>query len=627
MVILPFFTTAQSLIFSNSSIPAARTKLKNNATQYTMTMIGGEFYIVGRDTSYQMFKAGGTNSFTGTVLLPSTTTIGTVGYSELTSLDSLNAPVQTSFLNVAELRSKRGKYNQRSALLGYYTKGDGGGSDVFWDKTSTAADDSGTVFAVSGVATGRWIRPIEGAVNAKWFGASSTLTDAQNKDIIEKSFRKTSKLEYYIPSDLDYGFKRNVRSTFLQLPNVTTYKAITDFSYDNERDGLSGESGSQERKLLYTPGPGGTDNMAWHFNARYHPAISINHNGEDETMLVANGGLGRNRNASVFFGTYGNVNWKVGQGGFTGDSYSDAELAPFQIVVNGLPDLGINNVLTSVFHINKTDGRMGWNGNAPRYAFDFKSRVGQPADNFFGFQSATGYPHFYLQSSENSAELRIRTNATNGYDLLNASGQFYSIESNGAIMRQTVKGTAANIDQFLSTGSGGYTRRLQVSNSNGAYKILTSIGGVGIDSNDDGSVRVGGVVYPSTDNARTLGTSSARWTSVYATTGTINTSDKRLKRDIRKISTTEKKVAKELKPLLCAYKFKDDKNQKIHIGVIAQEVMKVFEKHGLNVFDYSIVTYDSWAEEKDENGNVTKEEGNIYGVRYEELLAFIISTL
>lgn len=171
MAFLPFFAEAQSLIFSNSSVSAARTKLKNNSTQYTMTMYGGEFYIVGKDTSYQMFKAGGTNSFSGNIILPATTTIGNVSPAQISYLDSLSSPIQISFLNVAEMRTKMGKYNQKANLIGYYTKGDGGGGELYWDSNSTATDNGGTVFQVSGITVGRWIRILSNTINPKWFGA------------------------------------------------------------------------------------------------------------------------------------------------------------------------------------------------------------------------------------------------------------------------------------------------------------------------------------------------------------------------------------------------------------------------------------------------------------------------
>ena len=37
--------------------------------------------------------------------------------------------------------------------------------------------------------------------------------------------------------------------------------------------------------------------------------------------------------------------------------------------------------------------------------------------------------------------------------------------------------------------------------------------------------------------------------------------------------------------------------------------------------------YDEWEEDRDEEGTVVQEAGNRYGIRYDELLAFIISAL
>lgn len=42
---------------------------------------------------------------------------------------------------------------------------------------------------------------------------------------------------------------------------------------------------------------------------------------------------------------------------------------------------------------------------------------------------------------------------------------------------------------------------------------------------------------------------------------------------------------------------------------------------------YGIVCYDEWEAELDENGNEVRSAGNRYGVRYEELLAFMIAAL
>ena len=61
--------------------------------------------------------------------------------------------------------------NEKASLLGYYAPGDGGGGDFYWDSGSTLAADSGVVFQVSGITTGRWIRLYNGTLNPRFYGA------------------------------------------------------------------------------------------------------------------------------------------------------------------------------------------------------------------------------------------------------------------------------------------------------------------------------------------------------------------------------------------------------------------------------------------------------------------------
>jgi len=56
-------------------------------------------------------------------------------------------------------------------VLGYYTSGDGGGGEFYWDDSSVETDNGGTIIAVIGVATGRWKRVISGIINVRSFGA------------------------------------------------------------------------------------------------------------------------------------------------------------------------------------------------------------------------------------------------------------------------------------------------------------------------------------------------------------------------------------------------------------------------------------------------------------------------
>ena len=135
-----------------------------------------------------------------------------------------------------------------------------------------------------------------------------------------------------------------------------------------------------------------------------------------------------------------------------------------------------------------------------------------------------------------------------------------------------------------------------------------------------------------------LGQASRRWSVVYAGTGTINTSDEREKQDVAALNDAEKRVAAKLKGLIRKFKFRDavaakGAQARIHVGVIAQDVAKAFESEGLNANDYGVFCYDEWPEQpekRDDKGNSVvphKSAGNRYGVRYEELLSFVIAAI
>ena len=143
---------------------------------------------------------------------------------------------------------------------------------------------------------------------------------------------------------------------------------------------------------------------------------------------------------------------------------------------------------------------------------------------------------------------------------------------------------------------------------------------------------VGGNISATADNTHSCGTSAYRWTEIFAATGTINTSDEREKEQGRSLSEAEQAVAVRIKGLLKVFKFSDAVARKggkarIHFGVYAQEVAAAFEAEGLNASDYALFCYDEWEEEHDEQGTKVQDAGNRYGIRYEELLAFVLAAL
>lgn len=114
------------------------------------------------------------------------------------------------------------------------------------------------------------------------------------------------------------------------------------------------------------------------------------------------------------------------------------------------------------------------------------------------------------------------------------------------------------------------------------------------------------------DGTQALGAANRRWSTVYASTGAINTSDERAKTDIRDISEREQAVALRIKGLLKAYRFKDavaakGDGARIHFGVIAQEVIAAFAAEGLDAHDYALLCHDTWDAEP-ERVDVTRVE-------------------
>jgi hypothetical protein len=77
-------------------------------------------------------------------------------------------------------------------------------------------------------------------------------------------------------------------------------------------------------------------------------------------------------------------------------------------------------------------------------------------------------------------------------------------------------------------------------------------------------------LYPSTDNSITCGKSGNRWSAVWAANGTIQTSDIRFKENIRDLEEAQTDFR------VIRYNEKRDKTKQERIGLIAQDVQKVY---------------------------------------------------
>ena len=156
------------------------------------------------------------------------------------------------------------------------------------------------------------------------------------------------------------------------------------------------------------------------------------------------------------------------------------------------------------------------------------------------------------------------------------------------------------------------------------------------------------------DDAVDLGFGSGRFDDLFATNGTIQTSDQNEKQDIANFTTKELNVAKKLSALFKTFRWKSKVVEKgdsarTHSGIIAQEVQSAFNEEGLDASKYGLYTSDTWWEETEKfidgegDNAVEKTRRIVYrteeeatsnatkktrlGVRYPELFSFIFSSI
>jgi hypothetical protein len=264
--------------------------------------------------------------------------------------------------------------------------------------------------------------------------------------------------------------------------------------------------------------------------------------------------------------------------------------------------------------------------------------------------------------------IREPASASAGYPLLNVSDNagsstYFRVDSgSGNLLAGTTDsdtqnnnaGSTADNGFVYNIGSGGY---LNVARYNGtvAYFNRTGADGTIADFRKDGT-SVGSIAVQNStlqigtsntnlsfsdandalyivnaagverDGDTDLGKNDARFDDIYATNGTIQTSDRNEKQDIEALSEAEQRVAVACKGLLRKFRWKDAVEEKgddarIHFGIIAQDLQDAFTAEGLDAGRYGMFINSTWTDEE------TGEERSRMGVRYSELLAFIISAI
>jgi hypothetical protein len=267
---------------------------------------------------------------------------------------------------------------------------------------------------------------------------------------------------------------------------------------------------------------------------------------------------------------------------------------------------------------------------------------------------AAGSTYGYLYTS--SSEFRVANLTANPVTFFTNNTERMRIDSSGNLLvgRTTSGSLTVAGSEFQAGGAsfhvrdGGTALYVGRKTSDGALVefskdgttvgSIASVGGTGLRVNSQGStgyLQNGGsdkytwsdsAFAPANDNLRDLGSASYRFDDVYATNGTIQTSDVNEKQDIEALSDAETRVAVAAKGLLRKFRWKSaveekDDAARIHFGIIAQDLQAAFEAEGLDAGRYAMFIHSTWTDEE------TGEERSRMGVRYSELLAFIIAAI
>lgn len=111
-----------------------------------------------------------------------------------------------------------------------------------------------------------------------------------------------------------------------------------------------------------------------------------------------------------------------------------------------------------------------------------------------------------------------------------------------------------------------------------------------------------------------LGTSTHKWSAVYASTGQIQTSDANVKRDIEPLPDKYVDMIDGVK--IVRYKLNDGTSNRFHVGFVSQQVEEAMNAAGVDSTEFG-----GYVKDKDEDGN------DIYMLRYEEFIPILLAKI
>ena len=217
-----------------------------------------------------------------------------------------------------------------------------------------------------------------------------------------------------------------------------------------------------------------------------------------------------------------------------------------------------------------------------------------------------------IQTSGNNERLRVDTGGNVLVNQSSTTSPGFSNTTTGLAFSDSgrvfssASGAASSFNRNTSDGEivdlrkgGSVIGQLKVVSSDNLVIACTSTNHAGLEfaTNE---------IIPRRDGAQSddtinVGAASVRFDNIYATNGTIQTSDQNEKQNIASLTSAEMTAAKAISKLFKTFKWKDKVAAKgdaarTHTGVIAQEVQQAMTDAGLDASKYAFWCSDTWWE-------------------------------
>jgi len=336
--------------------------------------------------------------------------------------------------------------------------------------------------------------------------------------------------------------------------------------------------------------------------------IAVSTPGRPSTIVLGSGGIFFMGRSST--GTITSASWDGGATWVTPTSLGGAE-AGAAMVLQSSGDIGTvstRGIISIVYRefadgyglfgngisffknttIDDQNGSFTLSYNSTRYLTVTHDRITSNAEttgneslflSMLGGKASTGYGAIVFQTGASSLSERMRITQSGNVGIGNTSpSNGLSVTGNADFSGKLGIGTTTpwtnlSIAALSSNTAPLFTISTSTASATSTALLIDSNGNVGIGtSSPTTALQVNGSITPNADNAFTNGNATYKWSVVYATNGTIQTSDERLKENIATTTYGLDQIM-QLRPV--SFTWIAQPQQGTKLGFIAQEVQPI----------------------------------------------------